>query len=609
MKLLNINSYSLNTKVAITLFILAIFLLVILFILIIPKMQKEQLEYTKSKINKITLVTKEQLKIASKAIGIQAELEKSETKYKLELDFKNIKKNAKNLKNTIRLINKSSINKHCNYLLENKEQKITTVEDNNYFRSLKNTGKNKWQLNELFSTYRTLERKKKYLSYSTKLSFKNTTFTIFCDIGEMNKNHESFEKDIKINIQKTFELTQKLHKGKTYFMWINPKYMNEDNKPLYEKNSKLGEKKYLISKLSNVDNIYTGDLTAKQIIQAKDKKPILHNLNGKKALTWIKDLSTKDSNYIALLITTVNLKDLYGNQDSIFWKILPASIIALLLAICVAFFIFKKLFRTINTLTHTAKEINKGNKTIRSKVKGSDDIGSLGIAFDNMIDKFEDSINLLDSKVDEKTSELKSSLKEKEILLKEIHHRVKNNLALTISLIKLQQAKIEDKNTKKILTDIQERVYTMELLHRKLYESTNLDSINFKDYIPSLAKDISKTYNYENEVLLDIEVENIYLDIEKAIPCGLIINEIITNSFKYAFKNNPSPKLSIQMKNINNSYELTIKDNGKGIDENINIYTSSSLGLKLINSISKLQLKGVLDYKNEKGAVFKVSFN
>lgn len=331
-------------------------------------------------------------------------------------------------------------------------------------------------------------------------------------------------------------------------------------------------------------------------------------LNNKEALTWVRKLSlNKDERYIFLLVKTFYKEDLLKQVDSAFFKIFPAALTAFILVLLIGFFLFRRLFKSINTLTYTARQINNGNKSVRSFVKGNDDIGTLGIAFDTMIENFENSINTLDKKVEKKTEQLKSSLEEKETLLKEIHHRVKNNLALTISLIKLQQVKIEDENTQKTLNDIQERIYTMELLHRKLYESNNLNSINIKEYIHSLVNDISNTYDYEKKVFLEFDIQDLYFSIEKAIPCALIINELVTNAYKYAF-NTVNPKLLIYLKKSEDKYILIVKDNGKGIDKKIDIKNSSSLGLKLVNSICTLQLEGNLEYVNNHGALFKITF-
>ena len=609
-KLLNIKSYSFNVKVAISLFALALFLLTILFALIVPKMQEEQYNRAIDEIEKVLIITEEQVRVAGKAIVMQSKLEIELNQKKLELELLKLKDKYKNSSDTnalIRDIEYSKITKLSNYAIKS-ENDLYVNDKKDIYDEYKLIKYNHWEIHNLKDLSRNYVYYKKYYFYTIKIN-KDIDVTLFSKKGTLNKGHAPFEKDVKINVQKAFNTTQELHKGKTYLMWLNSKYKNEDDKPLYIEDKILKREKYTISNMSNVDNIYTGNLSAKELLDAKNKKFVTHLLNGKEAITWVRDLSDRgEKDYIFLLVKTLYKEDINKQVDSAFFKILPAAIISLLVAIAIGFLIFKRLFKSINTLTTTAKQINQGNRSIRSNVSGNDDIGELGIAFDTMINNFENSIKVLDEKVDEKTKELSSSLEEKEILLKEIHHRVKNNLALTISLIKLQQAKIQDSNTKKILKDIQERIYTMELLHRKLYESTNLNSINLKEYITNLTEDISNTYNYENEVSIQINMQDIYLNIETAMPCGLILNEIITNAFKYAFKDHTNPKLQIDMFEKEGSYELIIKDNGNGIDENINIYTSSSLGLKLINSICKLQLHGDLQYTYEKGAQFKIKF-
>lgn len=558
-KLLNIKLYSINAKVVVSLFILALFLLTILFALIIPKMQKDQYNQAIKEINQVLSITQEQVKLAGKAIQMQSSLEIEVNKKTLELELlklKNkIKKENYNNKRVIQELQKSEISQLCNFAVKTKNS-LYLSSNSEIFKNYKLKNYNQWEKYELQDLSRTYVYYKKYLFYTIKID-ENTEISIYTKEAKLNQGHSVFEKNIKINVQKAFETTQNLHKGKTYLIWINSKYKDEDNKPLYTKDKKERKKKYTISNMSNVENISTGDLSAKEILKARNKPAISHLLNNKEALTWVRDLSKdKSDKYIFLLIKTLYKEDLVNQIDSSFLKILPAAIIALIFALIIGFYLFKRLFKNINSLTE----------------------------------------------------ELKTSLEEKETLLKEIHHRVKNNLALTIGLVKLQQAKIEDENTKKILKDIQERVYTMELLHRKLYESSNLNSINLKEYIINLVEDISKTYDYEEEVSLKFDIDEIETTIEKAMPCGLIINELISNAYKYAFKNNKNPKLFISMKKEDKNLLLIIKDNGKGIDENIDIYNCDSLGLKLVNSICTLQLHGKIQYQNQKGAIFKITF-
>ena len=549
-------------------------------------------------------ITKEELLIAGKAINMQYKLEKEKNKYLIQEKIQKLKYAIDidatiNIKKIQTILNNSKINQFCDLSLKNEDNKYIYKSNNNVFEV------NKIKLN----TWITYEKPKitdpfnkieKILIYSIKLKYQNLNLISTCSNQNFNKGHSPFEKRITYNIQKSFNLTKNIHKGKIYLMWINKKYEN-DSTALYKKD--IRTKKYTISNMSNVKFPYTGNLSAVDIIAGIDNKPLKHNLNNKNTITWIKLIKSSKNSYF-LLMTSVYSEDLNKSIDSAFLNFLPAALFSLFLSLLFAHFLFRRILRAINILTNTAKEVEKGNKNIRSHLKGDDDIGHLGIVFDSMLNSLENNIKTLDIKVKEKTQELQDSLDEKEILLKEIHHRVKNNLALTISLIKLQEAKIYDNKTKNILNNIQDRIYTMELIHRKLYESTNLNLISFQEYIPNLVKQISSTYNYD--IQLKFNIDEIYLDIQVAMPCGLVLNEIITNSFKYAFNDNKINKLELSMRKINNKYHLSICDNGPGLD--INLATASTLGLKLIYSISKLQLKGELIYSNEKYSKFSIIF-
>ncbi|MFV0562841.1 sensor histidine kinase [Malaciobacter mytili] len=306
------------------------------------------------------------------------------------------------------------------------------------------------------------------------------------------------------------------------------------------------------------------------------------------------------------MVVTAFEEDINRSALNSFFQVLFYAFISLLIAIILGYFLFRRVLKNINILSNTAKEVNKGNLSLRSKVKGEDDIGILGETFDSMLENIEKNFKTLDLEVEKRTKELIISLEEKEMLLKEIHHRVKNNLALTIGFIKLQQSKIKDESTKKVLSDIQERVFTMELLHRKLYESSNLNKIPMKEYISSLTFDIAKAYNISKDCI-KLKLDEVDLNIQYAMPCGLILNELITNSFKYAYKK--EFLLFISFKKLKNSYELIVLDNGEGFSKHIDIYKANSLGLKLITSIAKAQLKAKLTYDYEAGSKFTIVFS
>jgi len=610
-KILNIKSYSINVKVALSLSLLALFLITILFALIVPKIQKDKYNSTIREVEKVLSITEEQIKLAGKAIMMQSKLEKKANRYFIELELNNIIKNLdknSSLEEVKNKLDKSKIINFVDYsIVLNNKVYINNKED--IYAKYKFKEYEKWEYITTTQVYKKEHLYNIKYHFYTKKIFNNLTITLFYEHGRLNKNHLKFEDTLKVNLQNTFNLTQDLHKGKTYIFWLNSKYKDEDKVPLFIENIVKAEDKYTISKLSDVSNIYTGDLSAKKIMEIRNKSYIEHTVNNKAAISWIRDLYEGEyDGYILLLVKTVYKEDLIKRIDSSILTILPPAIISLALALIIGYFIFKRLFKGINILTDIAKEVNNGNKSIRSNVIGNDDIGALGIVFDSMLDSFENNIKNLDLIVEEKTQELQTSLEEKDVLLKEIHHRVKNNLALTISLIKLQQEEIDDIQSQKALLDIQERIYTMELLHRKLYESPNLNQINFKEYILNLIDNISATYTLNGSVQVDTKIDEVFLDIEKAMSCGLVLNEIITNAFKYAFPKNENPILYISLAQSSQELILLIRDNGKGIPNDIDITNSSTLGLKLIYSISKLQLKGTLNYNYNDGSEFTLVF-
>ncbi len=203
--------------------------------------------------------------------------------------------------------------------------------------------------------------------------------------------------------------------------------------------------------------------------------------------------------------------------------------------------------------------------------------------------------------------ELKNSLAEKEVLLREIHHRVKNNMQIISSLLNLQIQFEDLDETVGVLKESQGRVKSMAIIHEKLYQSSSLDNINFREYIEKLILDIFYSYGILNssiESVLDINA--IYLNIDTAIPLGLIINELVTNSVKYAFPK-LSGKISIKLKSNHDQMELTIADNGIGIPEGVDLENSKTLGLQLVNSlVNQLEGKLALDISN--GTQFKIIF-
>jgi len=220
----------------------------------------------------------------------------------------------------------------------------------------------------------------------------------------------------------------------------------------------------------------------------------------------------------------------------------------------------------------------------------------------------------LEDKVQERTEslsnrnvEIEEMLLEKEILMKEIHHRVKNNLQLTSSLLNLQSNRVEDEKVKAALQNGQLRIKSMLLVHQKLYQSESFSEIDVQIYLTELTKEIAKTYAQDGRGI-EIKINaNLVLSIDLVIPLGLIVNELVTNSFKYAFKEKNIGEISISLnKNSNNIYTLAFKDSGKGFNEK-DVDYKKSLGLKLVGMLSK-QLGGEFIVSTAKGGGFTVEF-
>ncbi|KJU84501.1 sensory transduction histidine kinase [Candidatus Magnetobacterium bavaricum] len=204
--------------------------------------------------------------------------------------------------------------------------------------------------------------------------------------------------------------------------------------------------------------------------------------------------------------------------------------------------------------------------------------------------------------------QIKQSLREKESLLREIHHRVKNNLAIVTGLIALQARTIQDAAVKQLFEESKQRVKSMSLVHEKLYQTKDLSSINFAEYIESIVSEIVAMYRIDtNTITANMNVEDIELDLEAAVPCGLIINELLTNAFKYAFPNNRKGIISIHFIKADQTYTLTIKDNGVGLPEGFDYQKSDTLGLQLVTALTG-QLDGTLQIKSEDGMETVVMF-
>lgn len=203
--------------------------------------------------------------------------------------------------------------------------------------------------------------------------------------------------------------------------------------------------------------------------------------------------------------------------------------------------------------------------------------------------------------------QLRKSLVEKELLLREIHHRVKNNLQLISTLLNLQSKYINNQQILDFFKESQDRIKTISLIHEILYQSNDLSCIYFKKFVQKIISYIVSTYGINKENLsIKLDIDEINLNIDVSIPLGLIINELFTNSIKHAFKNRTNNMVKVSLKKENNTYQLLVSDNGKGFEFN-DISVIKTLGLKLVYILTQ-QLKGNLTIENDNGAKFLIIF-
>ena len=227
---------------------------------------------------------------------------------------------------------------------------------------------------------------------------------------------------------------------------------------------------------------------------------------------------------------------------------------------------------------------------------------------DNRDARFELAIDITDRKQIEK--KLRASLREKEVLLREIHHRVKNNLQVVSSLLSLQAQQVTDAAVRDMFRESQRRIRSMALVHEKLYQSSDFSRINFSDYLQNLVVHLSYSYQIDrSQIDVQVSADQIPLNINTAIPCGLIINELVSNSLKHAFPGGRRGSIIIELKQGPDSQLfLRVRDDGIGLPEGFNYRNAKSLGMQIVTTLVH-QINGKMEVpRSGKGAEFRISF-
>ncbi len=205
--------------------------------------------------------------------------------------------------------------------------------------------------------------------------------------------------------------------------------------------------------------------------------------------------------------------------------------------------------------------------------------------------------------------ELQESLKEKEVLLKEVHHRVKNNMQVISSILNLQSSYIKDEAAIEMLKESQDRIKSMAFIHESLYQGKNLSHVKFSEYVRNLVGNLFHTYGINKKGLkLKFDLDEVFLNLDTSIPCGLILNELISNALKYAFKDRETGTLSVTLKKLEGGkLKLEIADDGKGFPKEINWKDTESLGLQLVVTLAG-QIRGDIQMETKKGTTFTIVF-
>jgi two-component sensor histidine kinase len=206
--------------------------------------------------------------------------------------------------------------------------------------------------------------------------------------------------------------------------------------------------------------------------------------------------------------------------------------------------------------------------------------------------------------------QIKASLREKEVLLQEVHHRVKNNMQIISSLFNLQSRHIKDKRTLEIFKSSQNRVRSMALIHERFYQSKDMARVDFAEYAQSLTSHLFSAHGINpGAVKLNLKIKDVFLDLNTAIPCGLIINELVSNCLKHAFPGENNGEIKIAMHPLDkDGMEVIVSDNGVGLPKNVDIRKTDSLGLHLVNLLAEDQLHGDIKLDRARGTSFHIRF-
>lgn len=294
-----------------------------------------------------------------------------------------------------------------------------------------------------------------------------------------------------------------------------------------------------------------------------------------------------------------SINDIYRNTGM-------AGAVVLIIGALVAYFLARNLIKPLRALQTFAQRVAGGALNARANIAAGGEIGDLADSFNRMVESLEQhQVKLRES--------IKStaSLREKEILLREIHHRVKNNMQILTSLLRLQTRQTDSLPLRQVLQESEARIRSMGLLHEKLYQSESVSTIDMQGYLRTLTAELIRT-NTPSETRREVKlnVGNVNLGLDTALPCGLIITELVTNALKYAFPNRPHGTIYVSLTSegtASEDFTLIVWDDGVGIDASFDITKATSLGMRLVKMLTD-QLNGKLAFSGSQGTKIEIQF-
>jgi two-component sensor histidine kinase len=353
----------------------------------------------------------------------------------------------------------------------------------------------------------------------------------------------------------------------------------------------------------NRDKIKIADTTKSGILnQIVDTKEVQEVLVSKEELSGIyrnykgvqvlgSALFVPEANWV--IIAEKNVKEAFLPLAKIKYIFIYSGGMVLFLVLFFGFVISGKMNVIIKKMIEGTKRIANGDLEHSITIgKRNDEIGEVVESFNSM------------------TVKLKELLNEKELLMREIFHRVKNNMQVISSLLSLQCKYIKDEKYIEMFKDCQDRIKAMALIHENLYRSKDLSNIDFNDYIKSLANGLLLSYKMDtSKISLKINIETVSFAIETAIPCGLIINELISNSLKYAFPDGRIGEINISFRSLDkDELEIIVSNDGVSFPKDLDFRNTESLGLRLVTNLAETQLHGKIELNRSKGTEFQIRF-